>query len=1684
MAGNNVNYFEPNDYDFNVEDLCVGVKLEVSVPGRPISASAGDNNISWQTILDDVNLFGGTDGYLSTSYSDISSLDAHNGGNKDSFGIEYINIHYNSWNFPEVDMKLIDVRGNAVMNPLESRRDDNDKTGSFLNALFTFPYPMFRLTVKGYYGRPVTYKLTVRDVRTNFNASNGNFEVTVKFIGYMFGYLNDIPMQYLLIAPDINYDGKPHLLGNFSDGNGHAIPTFRNFLKGVTDAIKMSSEDSEIGQLKIMAKEIEGALNIFYDIKKLVEKVGIDLSRGTYYSVCDITKRGDTEFVLSFKDKYENGEKISDEDIRIAIDGLKKDIQNIIDNHQKYFDDYDVKDTYRLSEISNLKEKNNDLLSNSTFTDPLKVYFNYEELKSQVGSMINKLLIEKNENDEHLKSLMEKSYKEAIGWKPTIGNIFEMVFAHFKCFYENYYTCIENIKGTSSQRNLSDLSVNTDCKSIGNANQTVPPYPLITNTNGKYEWVGSVIEMKERYEENYFVESIVKGATDTGEELAKIAMEYDLQREFSSFPRNGIPTLLSDIYNGGNGNPYVGTSYNMIDDSIPTAMKTFAKRLWLRYIFNGGETCSLSLDSFAKLEALNCFREHLDISGYSRIKEFTCWGPLECDEAVKNYIKEFTVEGHYPSLLYSDYAKSDKTEGCPSGLLLKNCFFKEGSDGILDYDKLMVPVYEYLNMYYGDLRTAYEKVFPLTKYPLRNEIFDNLFGKTITGDRNYIDCFWEYEGQYVGKGSGKDLYLSDHEDVLYALSTEGIDDVKVDIIHLLNRLKTTPDENTKQKFILQALGFIDSNSNITEKCKKAFYSIGVGKIPYSFLFLTYHANNNGYIDENHLLYPILREYGEELETIVPPYIDSLVSFFKEMYNSNTKGKNPGLVYTGVLIAHEFTIEQKERLMELLNKSETVFHLRGIDNGWSDSDVDRCVSAAGQIFARTLNEMYEKMSTTQNRIITQKQSYVSTDKKIAIYMTMKELYDRWKFGTWRPNTNETTYGQNLMVGVDNFVFLDSQYDDIEQKHCVNFDVFADLVRNIVDTAKEMSVYSFLYEICKAANMTLHALPINVYDYLGGNGNENKIQEMFTAYPYMACENDNAMQTTYVAMYAHKPSEHLNIVDSYNSYADDGIDFTSNATVINSNNPLPVFGVTYGMQKQRFFKNISVGSDNPKTTAHSLMSELLISKQATSGSQNIGFEGHDIFDVYASKSYTCKVEMMGNAMIMPMMYFQLNNIPLFKGGYFIINAEHNISRNGMTTTFTGVRVNKNRFDLLPKTDLNLQTYLENVDGSEGGSGLFDRDNKTGGVEEKSVGIKSEIELTFYNHYDTIIILDAGHEMTRSGKESPKFDVFLLNNTDEQPVITTGDTTEKDSILRPLSIEGKEEYQAKGGIKNQGRTRYREYWGNRKIVDEIKRQLILKGVPEEHIIIQSTTGRNAPSYESLHGNTYSSKVNEIYKNNDGNCIMVSVHSNAITGITESNFFTNNAKYWSIFSQNNNENILTKGRRKNFKDGGLPHTEISRVLADCIRQGMVDVVKSREWKNNGFNMFIGEKNINKEIFVFEETKGGIRPLTYCKPPTVLSENFFHTNGNTVRILGTKKGIELIAKAHVDGIMKFFEHGDSIYNGALLRINEALGKVVKVGNQYIATDAYEKIQNGRARFEFAEWYTPPPTNFGVLSNN
>ena len=50
------------------------------------------------------------------------------------------------------------------------------------------------------------------------------------------------------------------------------------------------------------------------------------------------------------------------------------------------------------------------------------------------------------------------------------------------------------------------------------------------------------------------------------------------------------------------------------------------------------------------------------------------------------------------------------------------------------------------------------------------------------------------------------------------------------------------------------------------------------------------------------------------------------------------------------------------------------------------------------------------------------------------------------------------------------------------------------------------------------------------------------------------------------------------------------------------------------------------------------------------------------------------MMGCALIQPLMYFNLENVPFFNGAYLITSVNHSISPNHMTTNFQGVRQSK--------------------------------------------------------------------------------------------------------------------------------------------------------------------------------------------------------------------------------------------------------------------------------------------------------------------------------------------------------------------------------------------------------------------------
>lgn len=184
--------------------------------------------------------------------------------------------------------------------------------------------------------------------------------------------------------------------------------------------------------------------------------------------------------------------------------------------------------------------------------------------------------------------------------------------------------------------------------------------------------------------------------------------------------------------------------------------------------------------------------------------------------------------------------------------------------------------------------------------------------------------------------------------------------------------------------------------------------------------------------------------------------------------------------------------------------------------------------------------------------------------------------------------------------------------------------------------------------------------------------------------------------FLCYYVNKPSEHLNMKDNIDyRYRDDAFDLrraSDNPLLDNlsskidwdKSNKIVGFNVDPTRENQQIFKSFSVNQDPGKPTSESL--EMLnqmanLGKNRRSTTQNVS-----LFNLYKNRSYTCSVDMMGCALIQPLMYFNIRNIPMFSGPYMITNVSHRISESGFDTTFLGTR---QPFYSLPTVDNFLQT-----------------------------------------------------------------------------------------------------------------------------------------------------------------------------------------------------------------------------------------------------------------------------------------------------------------------------------------------------------------------------------------------------------
>ena len=306
-------------------------------------------------------------------------------------------------------------------------------------------------------------------------------------------------------------------------------------------------------------------------------------------------------------------------------------------------------------------------------------------------------------------------------------------------------------------------------------------------------------------------------------------------------------------------------------------------------------------------------------------------------------------------------------------------------------------------------------------------------------------------------------------------------------------------------------------------------------------------------------------------------------------------------------------------------------------------------------------------------------YLNRDIEINLYEYFKQIWDKWLVSTH--NTyNDWTLESVLDINNQNrrIHFLDSSYNYIGDDLQINIQGLVDLLIN-AQKGENYPLLSFLGKLYEKNNCLIY----NIQNFLDSQDKKN-IETLFKPLPYTQIKDtDIKRYSDLIVLYNYKPSSTTN--DYFNITGDSDSQNLPQSIITkdDSSFKIPAFGVTYGMQNQNYFQDVNVSMNTPVVTEQvinvlmKIASENLPDKEHTNEITSIG---QDMYTVYANQAYQCDVKMMGCAWIQPLMYFQLNNIPLFSGAYIIHKVNHSVTPNGMITSFVGTRIARSSMKMI--------------------------------------------------------------------------------------------------------------------------------------------------------------------------------------------------------------------------------------------------------------------------------------------------------------------------------------------------------------------------------------------------------------------
>jgi hypothetical protein len=400
--------------------------------------------------------------------------------NLEGFGIESIKITTNTSFIPQVNIKFVDYRGRTFFN------NDN----SPYRMLFDFPPPIFKLTVKGFYGQALTYLLHLTKYSTEFKSDNGFFYIDANFVALTFAPLADIPFRYILQFQYLDGQVIDPNKTNKPQNTLELISKIKSLYTNLQNKINNPYEKNRLETISENSLNIKNAYNLLYDMRndpnintnalifKLLKDNNIEIINNVKQylgTAIDELKTGEINFCVGFK-----VDEINFSEFMEKLKSFQKTFLNLLNNANtgtiltdipiNTFTNNDGDYLYmKLTEgfIKLNNKKQNDLDNAKTIN---------KELTSKINQMI---------------------YTE-LGMLPTIYNIFEIILNDV----DNFFSILRNYSYLAEEEHNKYISTIINDTSFRDVKkEKIYSFPLVINTNTSKRI--APIEMSEKCEKPF-----------------------------------------------------------------------------------------------------------------------------------------------------------------------------------------------------------------------------------------------------------------------------------------------------------------------------------------------------------------------------------------------------------------------------------------------------------------------------------------------------------------------------------------------------------------------------------------------------------------------------------------------------------------------------------------------------------------------------------------------------------------------------------------------------------------------------------------------------------------------------------------------------------------------------------------------------------------------------------------------------------------------------------------------------------------------------------------------------------------------------------------------------------------------------------------------------------------------------